>query len=439
MNKKLLTFTYVMFGIVALLAVIFLAFLAFTIFVAQNFGAIAMAMMIELPLVLLTLHYLNCIKAIKNTDKLNAKKYKHIKIANEVWACIFAYLGSTLAVGTLFIVVWTLITNDGIDNEMGFFLLYFFAVVAMFALYTVNLVLIHKYIKNNVSQEILDMVEKKDTKTPALQHYKFEAKPELADIIDDSVTFAVLKKILRFNCTDIFTNHQTFVICYSNAPYPIWIWCKRPYDEKDTKLIADILKAEFLDKGDYRLIISEDLLQELSKTHHVFAKMHQKMQLFSYELRQINAIDHKCDGQMRRPKPTEIDTLAMHYHNASNEMEGHDFSMEDCKKIITGYMQNDELFVWVDDNDQIIATVNKTLDGNYAKIAFVYTLPTHRRKGYAINLVHKVSQMLLDDGLIPILYTNGGYVASNECYKKIGYVQVGKLVDVCVDKTDKLD
>jgi len=45
----------------------------------------------------------------------------------------------------------------------------------------------------------------------------------------------------------------------------------------------------------------------------------------------------------------------------------------------------------------------------------------------------------LDDGLIPILYTNGDYVASNDCYKKIGYVQVGKLVDVCVDKTDKLD
>ena len=120
----------------------------------------------------------------------------------------------------------------------------------------------------------------------------------------------------------------------------------------------------------------------------------------------------------------------MHYHNASNEMEGHDFSMEDCKKIITGYINNDELFVWVDDNDQIVATVRKNLDGNYAKIAFVYTLPTHRRKGYAINLVHKVSQMLLDDGLIPILYTNGDYVASNECYKKIGYVQVGKLVDV---------
>ena len=266
--------------------------------------------------------------------------------------------------------------------------------------------------------------------TQNVQHYKFESKPELVNIIDESVTFAMLKKILHFNCTDIFTNGQTFVICYSNAPYPIWIWCKRPYNTNDIKTIADILKVEFWDKGDYRFIISEDLLQEIAKIHNVFAKTHKKMSLFSYELRQINTINYKCDGHMRRPKPTEIDTLAMHYHNASNEMEGHDFSMEDCKKIITGYIKNDELFVWVDDNDQIIATANKILDGDYAKIAFVYTLPTHRRRGYAINLVHKVSQMLLDDGLIPILYTNGDYIASNECYKKIGYVQVGKLVDV---------
>lgn len=266
--------------------------------------------------------------------------------------------------------------------------------------------------------------------TQNIQHYKFTSKPELVNIIDESATFAILKKILHYNCTDIFTNHQSFVICYTNAPYPIWIWCKHPYDTNDIQTIADVLKVEFWDKRDYRLIISEDLLQEIAKIHQVFAKTHKKMSLFSYELRQINTINYKCDGHMRRPKPTEIDTLAMHYHNASIEMEGHDFSLEDCKKIITGYIQNDELFVWVDDNDEIVATANKILDGDYAKIAFVYTLPTHRRRGYAINLVHKVSQMLLNDGLIPILYTNGGYAASNECYKKIGYVQVGKLVDV---------
>ena len=206
--------------------------------------------------------------------------------------------------------------------------------------------------------------------TQNVQHYKFEAKPELVNIIDEPVTFAVLKKILHFPCTDIFTNGQTFVICYSNAPYPIWIWCKRPYDEKDTKLIADILKVEFLDKGDFRLIISEDLLTELAKTHHVFAKMTEKMQLLSYELRTILPINHPCDGHMRKVQIEEIDTLAQLYKDACMEMEGHDFTLEHCKNMVTNFVQNDSLFVWVNYDGNIVATTSTSADGNYAKIAF---------------------------------------------------------------------
>ena len=438
MNKKLLTLTYVMFGVSIIFALLMVACLFISIFVAKVAPPIIICSILNCPAILFVLHYRNCIKAIKNMQDFTIKQLNRMQTINTL-ILIFSF--GPIAMYTPVLLVWLPINfGNAIFGDSTMLTIYIVA-TCMFiisTLFNINLSLLNRLFNNCVKKREQDHITNMKF-IATLQHYKFEAKPELADIIDDSVTFAVLKKILRFNCTDIFTNHQTFVICYSNAPYPVWIWCKRPYDEKDAKLIADILKVEFLDKGDYRLIISEDLLQELSKTHHVFAKMHQKMQLFSYELRQINAIDHKCDGRMRRPKTTEIDTLAMHYHNASMEMEGHDFSMEDCKKIITGYMQNDELFVWVDDNDQITATANKILDGNYAKIAFVYTLPTHRRKGYAINLVHKVSQMLLDDGLIPILYTNGGYVASNECYKKIGYVQVGKLVDVCVDKTDKLD
>ena len=438
MNKKLLTLTYVMFGVSIIFALLMVACLFIAIFVAKVAPPIIICSILNCPAILFVLHYRNCIKAIKNMQDFTIKQLNRMQTINTL---IIVLSFGPIAMYTPVLLVWLPINfGNAIFSDGTMLTIYIVATCMLIisTLFNINLSLLNRLFNNCVKKREQDHITNMKL-IATLQHYKFEAKPELADIIDESATFAVLKKILRFNCTDIFTNHKTFVICYSNAPYPVWIWCKRPYDENDTKLIADILKAEFLDKGDYRLIISEDLLQELSKTHHVFAKMHQKMQLFSYELRQINAIDHKCEGQMRRPKPTEIDTLAMHYHNASIEMEGHDFSMEDCNKIITGHMQNDELFVWVDDNDQIIATVNKILDGNYAKIAFVYTLPTHRRKGYAINLVHKVSQMLLDDGLIPILYTNGGYVASNECYKKIGYVQVGKLVDVCVDKTDKLD
>ena len=40
------------------------------------------------------------------------------------------------------------------------------------------------------------------------------------------------------------------------------------------------------------------------------------------------------------------------------------------------------------------------------------------------------NKTILDENLIPILYTNGGYSPSNECYKKIGYYQVGRIFNI---------
>ena len=112
------------------------------------------------------------------------------------------------------------------------------------------------------------------------------------------------------------------------------------------------------------------------------------------------------------------------------EMEGFNFDLEECKNRVMRHIENQTLFTLKNENDEILAITSKSDDGVYAKISSVYTVPKYRRRGYAINLVHYVTELLLEQNLIPILYTNGGYVASNECYKKIGYYQVGRLCNV---------
>ena len=263
-----------------------------------------------------------------------------------------------------------------------------------------------------------------------LQHYKFQARPELANIIDDTITYSVLCQILAYQCTDIFTNGKSIVICYSNTPYPVWVWCKTPFDKQDIATIAHTLKTHYLEKGPCKFIISEDLLIELAKVDDAFGGLITRMQLLSHELTEINSIKRKCDGQMQKATLEQVDKLALLYKDASYEMEGHDFSIEHCKNVVVNFVQNDNLYVWMDHGNQIVATVGTTVSDKVARIGFVYTLPNERRKGYALNLVHGFSQLLMDNGFKPILYTNGDYVASNECYKKIGYKQIGKLVEV---------
>ena len=58
-------------------------------------------------------------------------------------------------------------------------------------------------------------------------------------------------------------------------------------------------------------------------------------------------------------------------------------------------------------------------------VAFVYTPPYYRKKGYATSCVAQISQMALDKGFAKcVLYTDLANPTSNSIYQKIGYVPI---------------
>ncbi|WP_127533169.1 GNAT family N-acetyltransferase [Paenibacillus kobensis] len=58
-------------------------------------------------------------------------------------------------------------------------------------------------------------------------------------------------------------------------------------------------------------------------------------------------------------------------------------------------------------------------------VAFVYTPPYERRKGYASSIVAQISQLALDKGFTKcVLYTDLANPTSNSIYQKIGYTPI---------------
>ncbi|MEK5476317.1 GNAT family N-acetyltransferase [Paenibacillus sp. FSL R5-0407] len=58
-------------------------------------------------------------------------------------------------------------------------------------------------------------------------------------------------------------------------------------------------------------------------------------------------------------------------------------------------------------------------------VAFVYTPPYERRKGYATSIVAQISQLALDRGFTKcVLYTDLANPTSNSIYQKIGYMPI---------------
>lgn len=259
-----------------------------------------------------------------------------------------------------------------------------------------------------------------------LQHYQDQSCPEAAKLLEgDAVTYSVLIQILQGSCMDIYTDQENTVICYSCPPFPVWVWCR---DMEKIEDIARCLKESFpLEKG-FFWNLNAELLDRLREWDAYFCQAKPEMGLLSYRLDTINSIDHPCDGGMTLAGEEDIPFLTGVWHDMSMEMEGFDLSPQQCEEKVRNCVERKTLFTWRNDAGEIVALTAKVDNGPYSRITSVYTLPEHRRKGYAIHLVHKVTETILADGLVPTLYTDANYRASNACYRKIGYQEVGNLI-----------
>ena len=264
-----------------------------------------------------------------------------------------------------------------------------------------------------------------------LSHYRGQANVVDTGLLQrDAIDFSVLISILQGPCTDVFTDHQSVILCYSLAPFPVWVWVKDVEDRDAVAAVAECLKTHFPAAQGHTYNVTYPLLEKLRKADPYFEALTVRMGLLSYRLYEIDPISYPCDGGMFPARREDMDLLARLWHDMSLEMENHEFTDDYCRERVGHHLDNGTLFTWRNSRDQVVALTSKWADSGYCKLSSVYTLPQHRRKGYAINLVHRVTESVLEDGLIPILYTDADYTASNSCYQKIGYRQVGSLCTI---------
>ena len=268
----------------------------------------------------------------------------------------------------------------------------------------------------------------------SLKIYTNDAVPEAAKLLigDDTITFSVLVNILHGVCTKTVTDHESFILCYSTSPYPVWVWCKNEKNTETVKNIAAALRTHFPAEKEFRWNMTHTLFEALKSYDPHFEPLSTAMGLLSYRMDELLPVTHPADGKCDHPTQEEVSLLCKLWHDACLEMEGFDHNEDFCRARVKAYMEQNNLFIWRTAEGEIAAITSRRDTAPFSKVATVYTVPKHRRHGYAMNLVHAVSKGMLKDGLTPILYTDANYAASNACYKKIGYREVDALC--CVGK-----
>lgn len=254
----------------------------------------------------------------------------------------------------------------------------------------------------------------------------------------DELTFSVLIGIVNAKSTLVVTNHRRFVICYSCAPHPVWIWTADDITAMEKEQIWQICQAEHL------LPSAEGTITGINMKYSLAEYFNSKnpaygiaMELLVYECFRTIPPVKQVDGVLAEVRLQDVEEVAEFMYRFHQETGVDQTDHESCRKQAQTVVGKTTFHLWRNALGENVAMCSGKPAGEFGKVAYVYCKPEERRKGYVQQMVYQVTKKLLDQGLRPILYTDGNYAASNGCYKKVGYEQQGGLCTVGMTNTLK--
>ena len=249
----------------------------------------------------------------------------------------------------------------------------------------------------------------------------------------DRYTFFVLRRVLGGSCQLILSDHENLILCYTCAPYPVWIWTRDDASPAVLERAYELASEHGLLRKEQRFNLKYELAAYMIRRaaeDGLGLNLYENM--FAYDCPNPVPPSEQADGGLHRCTPDDVEELAGIIEAFANET-GLD------KKDKAGYLKRarasieaGRTFFWKTEGGRTAACCKYVPNGDMASVGLVYTFPEHRRKHGAENLVYRVTLLAKGEGLTPMLYTNADYAASNACYRKLGYELRGRLCSVAV-------
>ena len=246
----------------------------------------------------------------------------------------------------------------------------------------------------------------------------------------DKYTFFVLSRIMTRKCTLLLSDHSRMIICYSQSPFPVWIWTADDVSQEEMETVYKISDENgFLD-GQHGINMKYELAEYFMKRGADEGKKLSILKnMFAYDCPKLvdEAALAKVDGELHLCTLDDLEALTDFKESFHTElkldMTDRDTYRRDSKVLI----EDGHMYLWKNADGKFIASCDFRVTNNMASLGLVFTLKDFRRKHYAENLVYQVTKEAANQGYLPMLYTDADYVASNACYTKLGYILRGKL------------
>lgn len=250
-------------------------------------------------------------------------------------------------------------------------------------------------------------------------------------LTNDKYTFFVLGRIIKGTVEILLTNHKNLIICFSEAPYPVWVWTPDNISDDDMEYAYQQVLSHGLLDGKNTFNMKYDLANYFIKRAATDnKKLNIKLNMYAYDCTKLSDSVTPTDGIIHKCNNNDVEDLTNFLYMFHQETEQDIKEIDECRTDAIKNIESESMYFWQDANGNNVACCKLNPNGVLAAINDVFTHPEFRRKHYAENLVYRVTKHAMDMGYIPMLYTDANYIASNACYEKIGYILRGKLCTI---------
>lgn len=220
-------------------------------------------------------------------------------------------------------------------------------------------------------------------------------------------------------------------LLYQTPGYNAWMWVNAQLaEEKQEQLVhACCDSALALDlpgiTGDPRLVeqFASTYTERVKKTYQ------QEMMMIAYRCPDVRKPNH-VKGTHRLSEDKDLETIAEYLAGFMRDAQGEEVTSESQLINAQKSIHSGRLYVWEVDGEMVSMAAITHRAAREACINSVYTPSEQRKQGYASALVAELCEMILQDGLVPMLYADASNPVSNKVYRNIGFEPCGYIQEI---------
>ncbi|MDE7327777.1 MAG: hypothetical protein K2N63_16115 [Lachnospiraceae bacterium] len=247
--------------------------------------------------------------------------------------------------------------------------------------------------------------------------------------LKDQYMFSLILQNLSSQDLELYSDEESYIFCRGKKQCPVWIWTKDGIDRRKIGELKEGILRYLIEGQRVKYTCKKEIYDLLAECGSDKFSLHDYFEMGFLICRETKK-PRDCDGWFDSARKEEREVLAKYRFQALMEMEGvQPVPLEQAQADVDLLLEEGSFFVLRNPEGEIVCMANWRITGEQARVTGVYTPPQNRRKAYAANLIWHITNRLLSDGRVPLLYTDYHYAPSNQAYKNAGYEDMGKLIN----------